>query len=87
MSRGYYRRLAKTNITKNGRIYLPYIITGIICVMMMYLIKSLSINPGFEQMIGEEGVTMCMMYACWVARIFVVIFILYTNSFLGFVLE
>lgn len=82
MSRGYYRRLAKTNITKNGRIYLPYIITGIICVMMMYLIKSLSINPGFEQMIGEEGVTMCMMYACWVARIFVVIFILYTNSFL-----
>ena len=82
MSKGYYRRLAKTNITKNGKIYLPYIITGILCVMMMYLIKSLSINPGFEQMIGEEGVTMSMMYACWVARIFVVIFILYTNSFL-----
>ncbi len=82
MSRGYYRRLAKTNISKNGKVYFPYMVTGVICVMMSYLLKSLSINPGFKEMIGFEAMTMTMGYACWVARIFIVIFILYTNSFL-----
>ncbi len=62
--------------------YLPYIMTIIASVAMFYIIQSLSINPGFKEMLGYTTMNEILMFACWVARIFIVIFLLYTNSFL-----
>lgn len=82
MNSGFYRRLAVTNIGKNSRIYLPYIFTGVVSVAMFYIIKSLSVNPGFKQMLGFDTMSVTLRLACWVSGIFIVIFLLYTNSFL-----
>ena len=70
MNKGFYRRLAVDNLKKNKRIYLPYIMTIIASVAMFYIIQSLSINPGFKDMLGYTTMNEILMFACWVARIF-----------------
>lgn len=82
MSKGFYRQLAKTNMKKNGKIYAPYILSVIAAVAMFYIIQSLALNPGFENMLGFDTMNSILTFACWVVRIFLVIFLLYTNSFL-----
>jgi len=82
MSKGFYRQLAKTNMKKNGKIYAPYILSVIAAVAMFYIIQSLALNPGFENMLGFNTMNSILTFACWVVRIFLVIFLLYTNSFL-----
>ena len=82
MSKGFYRQLAKTNMKKNGKIYTPYILSVIAALAMFYIIQSLPLNPGFENMLGFDTMNSILTFACWVVRIFLVIFMLYTNSFL-----
>lgn len=82
MSKGFYRQLAKTNMKKNGKTYTPYILSVIAAVAMFYIIQSLALNPGFENMLGFDTMNSILIFACWVVRIFLVIFLLYTNSFL-----
>ena len=82
MSKGFYRQLAKTNMKKNGKIYAPYILSVIAAVAMFYIIQSLALNPGFVNMLGFNTMNSILTFACWVVRIFLVIFLLYTNSFL-----
>ena len=50
MKYGFYTKLAFTNIRKNRRIYVPYVFTCILTVMMYYLVRSLSVNPGLKEM-------------------------------------
>ena len=79
---GFYTRLAVNNIRKNGRTYLPYIFTCIITVMMFYLVKSLSLNPGLSMVSGAETVTVTMELGSNIVGMFAYIFLFYTNSFL-----
>lgn len=60
----------------------PYILSVIAAVAMFYIIQSLALNPGFENMLGFDTMNSILIFACWVVRIFLVIFMLYTNSFL-----
>ena len=82
MRTGFYTRLAVNNIRKNGRTYLPYIFTCIITVMMFYLVKSLSLNPGLAEVSGAATVTYTMELGSNVIGLFAYIFLFYTNSFL-----
>lgn len=82
MKTGFYTRLAVNNIRKNGRTYLPYIFTCIMTVMMFYLVKSLSLNPGLAKVSGAQTVTYTMELGCNVIGFFAYIFLFYTNSFL-----
>ena len=79
---GFYTHLAVNNIRKNGRTYLPYIFTCIITVMMFYLVKSLSLNPGLAEVRGAETVIYTMELGSNVIGLFACIFLFYTNSFL-----
>ena len=79
---GFYTRLAVNNIRKNGRTYLPYIFTCIITVMMFYLVKSLSLNPGLSMVSGAETVMVTMGLGSNIVGMFAYIFLFYTNSFL-----
>ena len=79
---GFYTRLAVNNIRKNGRTYLPYIFTCVITVMMFYLVKSLSLNPGLSMVSGAETVTYTMELGSNIVGLFAYIFLFYTNSFL-----
>lgn len=52
MNKWFYTKLALNNIRKNSQNYIPYIFTCIMTVMMFYIMKSLSRNPGISDMTG-----------------------------------
>ncbi len=82
MNKGFFPKLAAENIRKNGKIYLPYILTCILTIAVFYIIKSLSLNPGLEKMIGAQTLMYTMSLGSWVTALFAFIFLFYTNSFL-----
>lgn len=82
MNKLFYPKLAATNIKKNGKTYIPYILTCTLTAAMFYIIRSLSLNEGLERMSGADTLTYTMGLGSWVVGIFAVIFLFYTNSFL-----
>lgn len=82
MKTSFYMRLAVNNIRKNSGTYFPYMLTCIMTVMVFYLVKSLSLNPGLTKMVGEDTVAYMMELGARVIELFAVIFLFYTNSFL-----
>lgn len=51
MAGGFFIKLAASNIKKNKRTYIPYLLTCMVTVAIYYIIKSLSLNPGLEKML------------------------------------
>ena len=82
MKYGFYTKLAFTNIRKNRRIYVPYVFTCILTVMMYYLVRSLSVNPGLKEMYGGYSIASTLRLGTFVIGVFALIFLFYTNSFL-----
>lgn len=82
MKRFFYFRLAAVNIRKNGKAYLPYLLTCILTVAMYYIMKSLSLNEGLNEVRGSGAVSTTLMLGSIVIAIFAFIFLFYTNSFL-----
>lgn len=82
MRRGFFARLAAGNIKKNGSTYFPYILTCVVTVMLYYIVKSLSLNPGLEEMAGDQTLISLMEMGTRIIGLFALIFLFYTNSFL-----
>ena len=82
MRRGFFARLAAGNIKKNGNTYFPYILTCVVTVMLYYIVKSLSLNPGLEEMAGDQTLISLMEMGTRIIGLFALIFLFYTNSFL-----
>lgn len=78
-----YLRLAVTNIKKNRSTYVPYILTCVCCIAMLYVMLFLQDNPGLKNMIGGTDVKMLLSLGIIVIGIFSFIFLLYSNSFLA----
>lgn len=74
--------MAVSNISKNRKMYFPYILTSILTIMMFYMMSALFHNKSVAEMNGGEMVKMLLGMGMWVAGIFAVIFLFYTNSFL-----
>lgn len=79
---GLYLRLAVSGIVKNGRIYLPYLLTCCGMVMMYYIFLFLSRDPYVASMHGGDTLQAMLSLGSGVFLVFVVIFLFYTNSFL-----
>lgn len=82
MSRFFYFKLAITNIKKNAKTYVPYMITSILTISMFYIICSLGNNPNITKACGTPSMKYVLFLGTWVCGIFAVIFLFYTNSFL-----
>ncbi len=82
MKRNFYLKLAASNIKKNGKTYMPYLITCILTVAIFYIVKSLSLNPGLGNMVGSSYLNETMFLGSCVIGIFAFIFLFYINSFL-----
>lgn len=82
MNNFFYARLAVNNIKKNKQIYIPYIITCIITISFYYIMKSLSLNEGINDLWGGATVSYTLGLGCKVVMIFAAVFLFYTNSFL-----
>lgn len=77
-----YPKLAFDNICKNRRTYFPYILTCIFTVAMYYIMKSLSVNEGLNNVFGAATTAYILQLGCNVIAVFSFIFLFYTNSFL-----
>ncbi len=82
MRAGFYPKLAWEGIRKNRRLYVPYILTGSVMVMMYYILSFLSESPEIEKMRGGSVLMTALPLGCWVIALFSLLFLFYTNSFL-----
>lgn len=82
MKKGFYIRLAVNNIRKNGKLYIPYIFTCVLSVVMFYVLMSLSLDPAVRKMFAGGTLSLIMRYGTVIVGIFVFVFLLYSNGFL-----
>ncbi|WP_029503370.1 ABC transporter permease [Lachnoclostridium phytofermentans] len=82
MNSSLYAKLAATNIRKNAKNYVPYILTCLITIMMFYMMCFLAKNTALRTMSGGDSLIMILGLGTVVIGIFAVIFLFYTNSFL-----
>ena len=82
MKKGFYSKLALNAIRKNKRMYLPYILTGSVMVMMFYILMSMLESPDIQDIHGGSLLMDILPYGCCVIAIFSLLFLFYTNSFL-----
>lgn len=80
--RNLYGRLAAANMKNNRQFYLPYILTGIVSVIMFYTMVGLFQNKSILGISGGNFLYMFLELGSWVIGIFVTIFLFYTNSFI-----
>ena len=83
MYKGIFSRLAKQNIRNNKSTYIPYMITCIFCVAMIYMMEFLRDCPTLDQAVRQaDEVRMIVFTGEIVVEIFCIIFLIYSNSFL-----
>lgn len=82
MKRGLYLRLAWQGMRKNGRLYLPFLLTGSVMVMMYYIVSNLCVSPTLTSMAGGTVLATILPFGCVVIAAFSVLFLLYTHAFL-----
>lgn len=83
MHKGIFSRLAKQNIRNNKSTYIPYIITCIFYIAMIYMMEFLRDCPTLDQAVRQaDEVRMIVFTGEIVVEIFCIIFLIYSNSFL-----
>lgn len=82
MKRGLYIRLAATGISKNKKLYYPYILACICMVMMYYIVLFLCRSKEFKTVPGADTLQSILGFGVLVIGIFSLVFLYYTNSFL-----
>lgn len=83
MHKGIFSRLAKQNIRNNKSTYIPYIITCIFCIAMIYMMEFLRDCPTLDLAVRQaDEVRMIVFTGEIVVEIFCIIFLIYSNSFL-----
>ena len=83
MIKSLYAKLAFMNIRKNGKLYVPYIVSAVITIAMFYVMCSITFNKdGISQLEGSAALQTVMGMGTVVIALFAFIFLFYTNSFL-----
>ena len=77
-----YPRLAWQGITKNKRLYLPFLLTCVGMVMMTYILLALASSPVLKTFPGGDTMPMILGLGSFTMAAFAVLFLFYTNSFL-----
>lgn len=82
MKSSMYFNMAKNNLLKNKKTYLPYIFACIGTVMMFYIMDCISINEGLDSIRGSGSLKMVLSIGVKIIGLFSIVFLFYTNSFL-----
>lgn len=62
--------------------YIPFILSCILTIMMYYMVSSLSMNPNMMEIVGGDTMQQILSFGLYVIAFFAIIFLFYTNSFL-----
>ena len=82
MTAALYARLARMNIQKNRKIYLPYILTCVGMVMMFYIVSFLATDKEVGSIAGGGMLQTLLRFSMGVIAVFALVFLFYSNSFL-----
>ena len=82
MRKGMFLRFALTNIKKNRGTFVPYILSSMGCIAVLYIMLFIVHNPDTRNIRGGSDVAMIVSMGVFVLGIFSVIFLLFCNSFL-----
>lgn len=77
-----YFKLMKTNIKNGKQFYFPYVLAGILMVILFYSMRAIYYNDGLNHMAGGQEIKTIMSFGTYVIIIFSFIFVFYTNSFI-----
>ncbi|WP_067558225.1 ABC transporter permease [Faecalibaculum rodentium] len=75
-------KLALSNLRRNKRTTIPFMLTSALCTLMLYLVISLENSPAVSESFGGAQMQMMLGFGELVIVLFTVIFLFYTNSFL-----
>lgn len=78
-----YAKLARTNLRKNRQNILPYLLSCIGTAVMFYIMSTLAMGNGFENMTGKVMIQEVTQFGVYIIGFFAVIFLIYSNSFLA----
>lgn len=78
--RNLYPRLAATNLKKNRRFYLPYLLACIVIVALFCIILTLAHDPYLGEMAHGGNVSSMLGVGVWIMALFSAIILFYTNS-------
>ena len=82
MPRNFTLKLAVSNLKKNRKLYMPYIIASIIMIAVIYIMSFLSNSKDLANFRGANYVTLSMLLGNIIVSGFAIIFSFYINSFL-----
>lgn len=82
MRKGFYFKLAISNIKRNKDVFKPYMFASALMVFVYYVFKLLNGNEGIAGITNSMTFSFVMMIGVYVAMGFSVIFIFYANSFI-----
>ena len=82
MRKGLFLRLALTNIKKNRGTFVPYILSSMGCIAVLYIMLFIVQSPDMRNIRGGSDVAMIVSMGVFVLAVFSVIFLLFCNSFL-----
>lgn len=78
--RNLYPRLAATNLKKNRRFYLPYLLACIVIVALFCIMLTLASDPYLGQMQHGGSVSQVLGFGVFIMALFSAIILFYTNS-------
>ena len=78
--RNLYPRLAATNLKKNRRFYLPYLLACIVIVALFCIMLTLASDPYLGQMQHGGSVSQVLGFGVFIMVLFSAIILFYTNS-------
>ena len=81
-SRGFYWKLALTNLWNNRRVTVPYLLSAAGTILMFYALCALTLGLDEETMYGGTSVASMLSLGIFVIGLFAVLFLFYTNSFM-----
>ena len=82
MKKYIYPKLAWHGIWSNKRLYVPYLLTGAVMVMMHYIISFLGASELLRHMKGGSTLEMLLPLGAGVIGVFSMLFLFYSNSLL-----
>ena len=80
MKSGFYMSLSVSGMKKNGRLYVPYLVTCIMMVAVYYILHFLGNSGIMDGMPGGHTASDMMQMGTYIMALFGTIFLLYTQS-------
>lgn len=82
MKHFFYPKLAADSVRKNHRITIPYILTGVLMVVLFSLLAQIAFDPELTSITGGITLQATMTFGIIVVGLIAVIFLFYSNTFL-----